>query len=173
MEPAAANAKRRVWEINSKCGSEGSHGMNVYFIRQKTRTTECLCWSFFPKKSNKHKWRERFTMLNKPDVNPLWLFEGKLPLQLCFISEPCIGKNLAIQYVSWHRGYDSAYCRTLQYHKQTDILLHKPVFFLFTPSICAGFFLSHWSGRMKWLKIDYKTAVLNLNHCYKSLRVNN
>ena len=35
----------------------------------------------------------------------------------------CIGRNLAIRYVSWYRGYDSIYCDILRYCKQGDILL--------------------------------------------------
>lgn len=35
---AAANAKLRVLEINLKCGSKGSDGMNSYFERNKQRT---------------------------------------------------------------------------------------------------------------------------------------
>ncbi len=34
----------------------------------------------------------------------------------------CIGKNLAIRYVSRYRGCDTIYCDTLRYCKQGDIL---------------------------------------------------
>lgn len=35
----------------------------------------------------------------------------------------CIVKNIAIQYVSRYRGYDSKFCDILRYFKQGDILL--------------------------------------------------
>lgn len=59
---------------------------------------------FFQK--SKHKWHKWFTMLNKPDVNPLWLFEGKLPLQLYFIIiwqyNTYPDTRVIIQYIAVH-----------------------------------------------------------------------
>lgn len=64
--------------------------------------------------------------------------------------------------VNWQESGSLIYCDILPYCKQNDVLFHRPVFG-FTLA-CACFILSQlillcWSGRLKWLKTDYKTAI--------------
>lgn len=49
--------------------------------------------------------------------------------------------------------YNSTYCK---YCKKGNLLFHRSVFFVFTLAIWADFLLSR---DVKWLKLDYDTAI--------------